>query len=410
MSGDHDRSTQMIAIVFIIAFVIHNISQNIPSSIDVWPAKASLIAGETMKAVVYSEHGGDLRLVDNHPRPVIRPNQVLIKVRFSALNPCDFKFRRNWAPNFFVPKPKIPGEDLSGIVVQVGSEVLVGNNNNGHDETYNKHRSILQVGDRVAAMMPILGARWGALAEYVAVDAALVAKVGNHTTLQQAAALPLVALTTVQALENLDPNHRQSILIQAGAGGVGSFAIQYARKVLKMERIATTASSGKSELLKELGADEVIDYRVDSFEDVVQGYDAVMDTMSWAYEGRTLTKGVLKGRGHYLNILSSDWLAPGGREHANGIQSIVNYMYSKFRNMILPGHVPRYDLITVRPNGEQLQVILDLVENGTLKSVIERIFPLNEANAAFSYLEQGHATGKVLLDNELGQSAIDSSD
>lgn len=402
MSGEDDRSTHMIAIVFIIAFSIHVINQNIPTSFDAWPAKPSL-SGQTMKAIVYSETGGDLRFVDDHPRPSIRPNQVLIKVRFSAINPCDFKFRRNWVPSFIIPKPKIPGEDLSGIVVQVGSDVVV------DDDNTNNPSSFLQVGDRVAAMMPILGARWGALAEYVAVDASLVAKVGNRTTLQQAAALPLVALTTVQALANLDPKYRQSILIQAGAGGVGSFAIQYARNVLKMERIATTASAGKADLLKDLGADQVIDYRADSFEDFVQGYDAVLDTMSWAYEERTLTKGVLKRRGHYLNVLSSDWLVHNGRERSNGIRSIANYIYSKVRNMILPGHVPRYDLITVNPNGVQLQAILDLVENGTIRSVIDRTFPLNAANEALSYLEQGGATGKVVLDHELWQSTADPS-
>ncbi|KAI2489806.1 oxidoreductase [Fragilaria crotonensis] len=391
---DHDKSTQMIAIVFIIAFFFHVIQENIPTSIDVWPAKPSL-NGQTMKAIVYSKAGSDLRFVEDHPIPVIRPHQVLIKVKYSALNPCDFKFRRNWTPNFLLPKPKIPGEDLSGVIVQVGSKV-------GVDRSNNEHRSNLEVGDRVAAMMPILGARWGALAEYAAVDASLVAKVGDHnTTLEQAAALPLVALTAVQALSNLDPKHRKSILIQAGAGGVGSFAIQYARNVLKMERIATTASAGKADLLKELGADEVIDYRVDNFEDVVQGYDAVLDTMSWAYEERTLTKGVLKKRGHYLNVLSSDWMMHGGSERANGIQSIVNYMYSKVRNMILPGHVPRYDLVMVNPNGEQLQAVLDLMEDGTLRSVIDRTFPLSKANEAFSYLEQGHAMGKVLIDHDL---------
>ena len=371
--------------------------ENIPTSVDVWPAKPSL-TGQTMKAVVYSIAGSELRFVEDHPMPVIRPHQVLIKVKFSALNPCDFKFRRNWTPNFLLPKPKIPGEDLSGIIVQVGSEVAVDRNNNNN----NDHRLNLQVGDRVAAMMPILGARWGAMAEYAAVDASLVAKVGDHnTTLEQAAALPLVALTAVQALANLDRKHRKSILIQAGAGGVGSFAIQYARNVLKMERIATTASAGKADLLKELGANEVIDYRVNSFEDVVQGYDAVLDTMSWAYEERTLNKGVLKKRGHYLNVLSSDWMMHGGSERANGIQSIVNYIYSQARNAILPGHVPRYDLIMVNPNGEQLQAILDLVEDGTLRSVIDRTFPLSKANESFSYLEQGHATGKVLIDHEL---------
>jgi NADPH:quinone reductase-like Zn-dependent oxidoreductase len=105
--------------------------------------------GATMNAIIYEGINGDLRLVGNHPRPVIRPNQVLVEVKYSSLNPCDFKFRRNWVPSFLVPKPKIPGEDVSGIVVEIGSDV---------DTSLQ-----LKVGDRVAAMMPILGSRWGHL-------------------------------------------------------------------------------------------------------------------------------------------------------------------------------------------------------------------------------------------------------
>jgi alcohol dehydrogenase len=391
--ADPDKATFLVATGFIIAFLFHVINKNIPASVDAWPAAASR-TGASMNAVIYEKVNGDLRLVENHPRPVIRPNQVLVQVKFSSLNPCDFKFRRNWAPHFLVPKPKIPGEDLSGIIVEIGSEV---------DASLQ-----LKVGDRVAAMMPILGSRWGSLAEYAAIDSSLVAKLGDNTTLEDAAAIPLVALTTVQALEKLDMKHRKSILIQAGAGGVGTFAIQYAKNVFKMERIATTASAAKAALLHELGADVVIDYRIENFEDTVQGYDVVLDTMSWAYEERTLTKGVLKNRGHYLNIMSSDWFHDG-TERANGIGSVLNCVYSKIRNLILPGHVPRYDIIVVNPNGQQLKAILDLLDNGTIRSIIDRTFPLRDANEAFAYLEQGHATGKVVMEHDMKKEIKESS-
>ena len=374
----NDRATIVVAVGFIIALLFHVIQENISPYVDAWPAAASHT--QSMKAIVYEKLGGDLLFVD-HPRPVMKPNQVLVEVKFSALNPIDFKLQRGWVPAFLVPKPKIPGADLSGIIVEVGSQV-----------------KSIEVGDRVAAMMPLIGARWGAFADYAAVDASLVAKLGDNTTFQQAAALPLVSLIAVQALQNLNTKY-QSILIHAGAGGVGSFAIQYAKQVLKMDLIAATSSAAKADFLKELGADLVIDYRTENFEDLVQGYDAVLDTMSWAYEERTLAKGVLKRRGHYLNILSSDWVNDG-RERGNGIQSFLNLVYSKIRNMIMPGHVSKYDLIIVKSNGKQLQSVLDLVDNGTIRSIIDRIFPLSDANEACAYLEQGHATGKVLLEHD----------
>jgi len=204
----------------------------------------------------------------------------------------------------------------------------------------------------------------------------------------------------VQALEQLDPAKCRSILIQAGAGGVGSFAIQYAKHVLKIETVATTASAGKADLLKELGADLVIDYREHKFEDVIQDYDAVLDPMSWTYEKRTIGKGVLKSSGHYLSIGSSDSAFENGHERSHGLLMVKNLIYSKIVNLIRTGRAPKYSLVIVEPNGERLQYVLDLVDKGLVKAVIDRTFPLTDAPDAFAYLEQGHATGKVILEHK----------
>uniref|UniRef100_A0A7S4K1U1 Enoyl reductase (ER) domain-containing protein n=1 Tax=Odontella aurita TaxID=265563 RepID=A0A7S4K1U1_9STRA len=344
----------------------------------------------TMSAITYSARGDSsiLEFRSDHPRPVLRDGQVLVQVKASALNPCDFKFRRNWAPGFMRPLPKIPGEDVAGIVVEV----------KGSDSRFRE-------GDRVAAMLPLLGSRWGAAAEFVAVDENLVAKLGDKTSFEEAAAVPLVALTAIQGLKKLGTDNLMStsvqkkILIQAGAGGVGSFAIQYAKKVLGMS-VATTASKGKAKLLKSLGADIVIDYHSERFEDVVEDYDAALDTMSWSYEGRTLGKHshVLRPNGYYLNVASSDWSFEGGAEKANGIITAKNAILHGLSNSIFGvGRLPHYHVITVEPDGEQLQEVLDLLSKRTIRAIIDRRFPLKEAAAAYNYLEQGHATGKVIL-------------
>jgi len=167
----------------------------------------------------------------------------------------------------------------------------------------------------------------------------------------------------------------------------------------------TTSSKKKGRALQKLGADLIIDYTNENFEDAVEYYDAVLDPMNWLYEERTFEKKkdkapVLKHRvGHYLNLLGSDWkMGEDGNENTNGFYTMKNYLYHKFIHFVLPGTtIPRYDLIYVSPDGEQLQRILDLVAEGIMKPVIDRTFALKDAARAYEHLEQGHATGKVIL-------------
>lgn len=340
-----------------------------------------------MRAIIYSRHGNasELHLDMHHARPMVRENDVLIRIRASSINPCDFKFRRNASPKFMIPLPKIPGEDVAGDVVQLGSNVC---------DTF-------QVGDRVAAMLPSLGSPWGAAADYVAVDSSLVARIGPDMDYADAAAMPLVSLTAVQALENMKDNSRgKKILIHAGAGGVGSFGIQYAKHVLGMH-VATTASAAKRQFLERLGADLVIDYHTTKFEEVIRDYDVVFDTMSWAYEGLTFKRGatVLKPDGHYLNIMSSAWTFDG-KEKSNGLLSIWNAIYHTLLHIFGLGRVPKYHVVVVKPRGDQLQYIFDLVEKQKIRPVVDRQYDLKDARSAYEYLEEGHAKGKVILLND----------
>jgi alcohol dehydrogenase len=374
----------------------------VPTFFDVHPASASLT--ETMKAISYEQHGDTsvLSLSTNYPRPIPNDDQVLVQIKASALNPADFKFRRNPVPNFILPKPKIPGMDFAGIVTHVGSKV--------------KNKNAFQVGDRVAGMVPGLWSQWGTAADYVAIKGSLLGKMGDTTSFEMASSVPLVGLTTVQALRRVkdrssdsssSPNGPHKILIQAGAGGVGTFAIQYCKHVLGMQ-VATTASSTKTDLLKSLGADFVIDYRTTPFETVIQDYDIVLDTMSFAYEARTLQQGstVLKadGTAYYLNIFSSDWyLNANGVEVANGATTLWNWLAHKVplvgRLLLYLSSKPHvnYEMTAVMPNGGDVQMVLDLVEQGTIQPVIDKTFTLSDIDDAYKFLEQGHATGKVVL-------------
>jgi alcohol dehydrogenase len=348
---------------------------------------------ETMAAVTYSQHGTSfvvLKMNRQFSRPIPRHDQVLVEVYATSVNPVDYKFRRHWMPNFLLPKPKIPGADVAGIVIQVGANVTK-----------------FQPGDRVAACTPLLGSQWGTSAEFVAVRESHATRIPDSVSFIKAAALPLVALTVVQSLDHLDwmttttsttTKGKKKILIHAGAGGVGTFAIQYAKNVMGME-VTTTASPSNFKLVQALGADHVIDYHTQDFSEIVKDYDVVLDPMSWKYEHLTLNQGkdvLKKNGGHYLNILSSDLV--NGKEKTLGLTTLYNIVRHSITNMVSPGSLPKYNLIAVRPDGERLQRVFDLVEQGKISSVIDpQIFDLYELSDAHMYLEKHYATGKVVV-------------
>jgi alcohol dehydrogenase len=377
------------------------LSHVLPATFEQRPCKPH--ATRTMACVRYHEHGAASVLRHERcARPAIAPHQILVAVRYAALNPCDFKFRRNPAPSFVVPKPKIPGADLAGVVVEVGGQVAG-----------------FAVGDKVAAMLPLLGTPWGAMAQFAPVSAAHAARVPAGVSLQHAAAVPLVSLTVLQALEHLwQPAggglahlRGKRLLVQAGGGGVGSFALQWASAVLGMS-VSTTARAANAARLRALGAD-VVDYSAEPFERAaaLQGVDVVLDPMSFLYEARTLASGVLRAGGHYLNILGSDWaLSSTGAEVGNGVTTWWNFGCAKARQLgcaVLgalgqagggcSGAV-KYSVVAVSPDGGALGEVLAKLAAGEIKAIIDRTLPLAQAQEAFLYLEEGHAHGKVLLE------------
>ena len=215
----------------------------------------------TMTAVTYSAHGKARAVLEvgavAQPQQPPAQGMLVIRVVAAALNPVDFKQLRNDQPDALVPKPRTLGFDVSGVVVAAGE-------GSGFD-----------IGDAVYGMLPLVGSPWGALSEFTVAEAKCFAKAPRTIPLEQAAALPLVSLTVMQVFEQAgllpgEDRKGQTILIQAAAGGVGSFAVQYARNVLGFGNVLGTCSAPNELLVRELGATATIDYTKTSFEEVAR--------------------------------------------------------------------------------------------------------------------------------------------
>jgi NADPH:quinone reductase-like Zn-dependent oxidoreductase len=307
----------------------------------------------TMKAVRIHEYGGpEVLRYEDAPRPEPAAGDVLIRVHAAAVNPVDRAIRQG----FFKERlkytlPFIPGWDVSGVVEALGSGV-----------------SRLKPGDAVYGRTDL--AREGSYAEYMAAresEIALKPKSIDHVT---AAAIPLAGLTAWQALfDNAQLAAGQTVLIHGAAGGVGHFAVQFAK--IKGARVIATGSQRNHEFLRSLGADQVIDYNTTRFEDVVHDVDVVLDTITGDTADRSYQ--VIKKGGIYVSVLR-----PPSPEKAaaHGVRT---------------GHT------FVQANVAQLDEIAKLVDSGKCKAAIEKVFPLAEAGTAHDLNATGHTRGKIVL-------------
>lgn len=327
-----------------------------------------------MKAVVAVKYGGPdaLAIVERAP-PDVGPRDVLIAVRAASLNPLDAKIRAGQVKLVLPLKPPVPlGNDVAGVVIATGAEVTK-----------------FAVGDEVYARLEKL--RMGGLAEQVAADESVVATKPPSLTFEEAASLPLVALTALQALRDvarLTPGQR--VLIQAGAGGVGTIAIQIA-KLLGL-RVATTTSTKNVELVTSLGADEVIDYSKQ--EPLPRDLDAVFDTLGPASElasiAATKRGGVVVGiaglpDADFARAWMPAWTRPA-----------IWFMTGKRRRAATKAGV-RFAYLFMTASGSQLDEITRWVEARQLRPVIHQTYPLARVTEAFAELERGRARGKIVV-------------
>jgi NADPH:quinone reductase-like Zn-dependent oxidoreductase len=330
-----------------------------------------------MKAFIVDRYGGPDRMrAGETTDPKVGDNDVLVRIHAAGVNPIDSKIR-NGDFKLILPHrfPLILGNEAAGIVVRVGSRVRR-----------------FKPGDEVYAR-PRKG-RIGTFAEFIAIAEDDVAHKPKALTMEEAASIPLVGLTAWQALvERANLKKGQKVLIHAGSGGVGTFAIQLAKHFGAI--VATTASAASFDLVKRLGADTAIDYRKDDFETSLKDYDVVLSSLG----AETLEKSlrVLKPGGILISISGPPDPDFAKEIGASRIVSLAMRLLSyRIRRKARRREV-RYSFLLMRASGDQLREISSLIDSGIVRPVVDRVFPFESTKEAMAYVDTGRAKGKVVV-------------
>jgi NADPH:quinone reductase-like Zn-dependent oxidoreductase len=333
-----------------------------------------------MKAFVVEQYGkGGLRAA-HVPEPAVGPRDVLVRVCAAGVNPLDKMVRDGEFKLLLRYKtPFVLSHDVAGIVTRVGAEVR---NYKVGDEVYSRPRDL----------------RIGAFAEYIAIDQADVAPKPKSLTMQQAAALPLVALAAWQALvEVADVKPGQKVLVHAGAGGLGSTVVQLARHLGAY--VATTARGNDEEKVRALGADEIIDYAKADFAELLTGYDVVLDSLGGDNLARSLT--VLKPGGLALSVVGPPDAAFAEQIGQPLLKPVMWLMSRRVRARARRLRV-RYSFFFMWADGARLKALASLYDAGALRPVLDRTFPFDDTLDAMAYVEQGRAKGKIVVTMPVG--------
>src|SRR5205809_4576308 len=330
-----------------------------------------------MKAFVVERYGKNdgIRFVEM-PEPELRDADVLVRVHAAGVNVLDSKIR-DGEFKLILPYrlPLILGNDVAGVVVRVGSNVRR-----------------FKLGDEVYARPH--KDRIGACAEFISMNEDDVALKPRELTMEEAASIPLVGLTAWQALiERANLKKGQKILIHAGSGGVGTFAIQLAKHV--GATVATTTSTANIDLVKRLGADVVVDYTKEEYEKVLRDCDLVLNSLGKDTLKKSLR--VLKPGGKLISIsgppdpdfakdLGSGWML-------RQVMRLLSYSIRRKAKR----HRVSYSFLFMRANGDQLTEITSLIDEGIIRPVVDRVFPFASTREAMAYVEAGRAKGKVVV-------------
>jgi NADPH:quinone reductase-like Zn-dependent oxidoreductase len=330
-----------------------------------------------VNAFIIDQYGSSTRLrAGEMPDPVIQEDDVLVQIHAAGVNQLDSKIRSGEFKQLLPYRlPLILGNDVAGVVLKVGARVR---RFKPGDEVYARPDQ-----DRI-----------GTFAELISIKETSVAKKPENLTMEEAASIPLVGLTAWQALiEKARLKKGQKVFIQAGSGGVGTFAIQLAKHL--GATVATTTSTDNADLVRSLGADVVIDYKNDDFENVLSDYDVVLHSL----DKLTLEKSlrVLKPGGRLISISGppdSDFARDIGASWiVNGIMRFLSYrVRSKAKRQRV-----NYSFLFMRANGDQLSEITALIDSGIIRPVMDRVFPFESTDEALAYVEAGRARGKVVV-------------
>lgn len=302
-----------------------------------------------MKVIQIDKYGDENVLYyTDVKRPEPKANEILVKVHAAAVNPVDIKIRNGKGKDFGMTLPLILGADFAGTVEEMGSEIKK-----------------FKLKDEVYGKILI-----GCYAEYVIVKEDELGRKPENLDFEQSASLPMGALTAWQAIfDTANLKSGQKILIHGASGGVGSMAVQIAKA--KGAYVIGTASTSNKDFVKNLGADEFIDYSTTNFEDVVNDVDVVLDTIGADTHQRSYQ--VLKKGGFLVSL----------------VQSPSEELMKQY-------HV-QAEVMASQPNPKQLEEITELVEQGKIKTLVEKTYPLSEAKEAQKASEDGHIKGKIIL-------------
>jgi NADPH:quinone reductase-like Zn-dependent oxidoreductase len=330
-----------------------------------------------MKALTFKRYGKspEIGLADV-PRPTPKPDELLVEVHAAGLNPIDNMIPAGTFKAILkFELPATLGSDIAGVVVEVGSRV-----------------TRFKPGDAVFASVFDLGR--GSIAEFAAVPESVAAPMPAKLDFVQAASIPMVGLTSWQALkERAGVRADQKVFIPAGSGGIGTFAIQLAKYF--GAKVATTTSTGNVELVAALGANEVIDYNKQDFDKVLHGYDVVLGTL----RGDAIEKavGILKPGSKIVSLIGPLDAAFARARRLNFVLQFVFALMSRKIMRLARRQNIGYSFLFVRPDGAQLAEIGGLLESDRIRPVIDKVFPFEQAKEALEYLAQGHAKGKVVV-------------
>ena len=330
-----------------------------------------------MKAFTLDRYGSaDSMRAGDMPDPEPREDDVLVQIHAAGVNLLDSKIRNGEFKRILPYRlPLILGHDVAGVVVGVGSRVRR-----------------FKPGDEVYAR-PADG-RIGASAEFIAIKDEDVAIKPKALSMEDAASMPLVGLTAWQALiERANLKKGQKVLIHAGSGGVGTFAIQLAKHV--GATVATTTSTANVALVRSLGADVVIDYKKEDFAHILQDYDVVLSSLDKVTLEKSLR--VLKPGGQLISISGPPDAAFARSIGASwALRVIMGFLSYGIRAKAKRRQV-HYSFLFMRASGDQLSEITSLIDDGIIRPVVDRVFPFTSTKEAMAYVEAGRAKGKVVV-------------
>lgn len=330
-----------------------------------------------MKAFIIDRYGKKgVGRIGEMPDPEVRDDDVLIRIHAASINPLDSKIKSGEFKLILPYRlPLILGNDMAGTVVRVGARVR---NFKPGDEVYARPDD-----DRI-----------GTFAEFIAVKASSLALKPTNLGMVEAASLPLVALTAWQTLvETAKLQKGQKVLIHAGAGGVGTIAIQLAKHLGAL--VATTTSTANIAWMKALGADVVIDYKQQDFATMLHDYDVVLNSLGKDELNKSLQ--VLRPGGHLISISGPPTPAFAvARGLAWPLQQVLRLLSFGIRKKAKKKGVD-YTFVFMRADGAQLREITSLIESGAIRPVVDKVFPFQDTYQALAYADGGRAKGKVVV-------------